>query len=548
MNGIGLLVLISLAAQVGANTATDETDYGWEIRREQINGRQVDVLEYIVQLHPDEPRIMLSDNKDHASDMPPELVGRVTRVAVRIGTGPLPRSPSLAEIERTIPRYSSPSDVTAQLDPGRFSDVEADSIRNVQDPGFPRMPQASSSSQGSLLGQRPGDVMSNLADRAQQATGNLADKVADQARQLGATLPDLPPTMGNANTGRPGDAFLQGAGSGRGAAAPSTAPAMPSLPGTGPQKFNNTGQTARADSSQGALPGTQNWQAPPTNTQSAPNLGQAPDARLADNRGGYGRGQNENLSDIYGARTPPSLAGNNGYVGIAPQRTPTSTFGSTPGAGNNFAGNQPNYIQPNNGQQPNGAPGYGPFGYGGASGYGSQAGYAGGGYGGGTGADNYGGGGYGDGLASGRGPMGAGQFRQSAGNQGQRNQGAMNQGRNNQGLGNPNAGYGGGLGRGDGGTRVAANTLPSTGPTGKDAEVESSSDKTTNQANGEDAETNKTSNTRSKTAEGFLQVFFLLSLVVNFYLGMLIRKLLTKYRTLLSSVRGQSGSMLSALN
>jgi hypothetical protein len=36
-------------------------------------------------------------------------------------------------------------------------------------------------------------------------------------------------------------------------------------------------------------------------------------------------------------------------------------------------------------------------------------------------------------------------------------------------------------------------------------------------------------------------VFFLLSLVVNVYLGMLIRKLLTRYRALLAN-RGQSTS------
>jgi hypothetical protein len=40
--------------------------------------------------------------------------------------------------------------------------------------------------------------------------------------------------------------------------------------------------------------------------------------------------------------------------------------------------------------------------------------------------------------------------------------------------------------------------------------------------------------------ENILPVMFVLSLVVNFYLGMLIRKLLGRYRSLLSSVRGQA--------
>ena len=40
--------------------------------------------------------------------------------------------------------------------------------------------------------------------------------------------------------------------------------------------------------------------------------------------------------------------------------------------------------------------------------------------------------------------------------------------------------------------------------------------------------------------ENIMPVMFVLSLVVNFYLGMLIRKLLGRYRTLLSSVRSQT--------
>ncbi len=40
--------------------------------------------------------------------------------------------------------------------------------------------------------------------------------------------------------------------------------------------------------------------------------------------------------------------------------------------------------------------------------------------------------------------------------------------------------------------------------------------------------------------ENIMPVMFVLSLVVNFYLGMLIRKLLGRYRTLLASVRSQT--------
>ena len=44
----------------------------------------------------------------------------------------------------------------------------------------------------------------------------------------------------------------------------------------------------------------------------------------------------------------------------------------------------------------------------------------------------------------------------------------------------------------------------------------------------------------ASNVDGILQVLFLLSLVVNFYLGILIRKLLIRYRSLLTNVRSQT--------
>ena len=45
---------------------------------------------------------------------------------------------------------------------------------------------------------------------------------------------------------------------------------------------------------------------------------------------------------------------------------------------------------------------------------------------------------------------------------------------------------------------------------------------------------------KSTAFENILPAFFILSLLVNFYLGSLIRKLLTRYRALLANMRGQA--------
>ncbi len=127
MNGIGLLVLIASAGQIGATQPTLSRDFGWEI--DQRNPDKA--LCYIVQISPEIAATMERDAYENTSNMPPELVGRATRIVVRIGNSLLPQEPSL-EVLRTMPVVNSPPDAIAQLGNSRMSDVEGKDVVPVQ--------------------------------------------------------------------------------------------------------------------------------------------------------------------------------------------------------------------------------------------------------------------------------------------------------------------------------------------------------------------------------------------------------------------------------
>jgi hypothetical protein len=231
MNGIALLVLISLFGQVGQPPYLEtERDYGWEVNP---NG---DVLEYIIQLAPDKVELMQATLQESLSDIPSELVGRATRIVVRIGTDVLPRTPSLAEIGKW-PRFGSASDMQAQLDrAGRFSDVEP--IKNVQQSDFPALPTLGGAA-GTLS-----DAAENLIDRVGSAASNLPnvpDRFLESARNglsgamatpapnTGATasrFQDTAPPIGNSPIGNSPMGGLPAGNSPLGNL-PSTAPASP---------------------------------------------------------------------------------------------------------------------------------------------------------------------------------------------------------------------------------------------------------------------------------------------------------------------------------
>ncbi len=422
MNGTGLLVLLSLFGQVGLDpTATlngSERDYGWQISK--VDG----VLEYIIQLSPQTVDLMQSTNQEKLSDMPPALVGRATRTVVRIGTAVLPRTPSLAEISK-MPRYSTASDLTAQLSPGRFSDLESNAVLNVQQYGLP--PTASN---GSTM--PPTGSMSNLIDQA------------------AAALPDLPGTSAPSNSGMqnpaagtvpmgppPGMAGGVAASSGFPNISPQAAPTLPYPNSPAP------GSSPLASSNSTLPPMSGAWNASPP--------------------------ASSNLADLPTFRGPPT--------------NPTA------GAGSQQAGNVPSsnlgFGIPPNGQRP------------------GQ-------------------------------PLADAMFQNQ--NSAPANNGFPPAGNSFTNLLPPqvNTPDAGSVAT-QAGTGALAGQLNGGGQNGQGQSSAQQGEKSPHDTNRGSDDHRKTT-----TADNFVPVFLLLSLVVNIYLVTLIRKLLTRYRSLLSSVRSQT--------
>ncbi|MEZ6136922.1 MAG: hypothetical protein R3C53_18665 [Pirellulaceae bacterium] len=131
MDGLRFILIICLFAQVAQaqNAASGtERDFGWQVADDGA-------LEYIVQLAPDKIALMQSTHQENISDMPPELVGRVTRFVVRIGTEPLPRTPSLDNIASYFPKLNSVADLSNALDQIAFLILNLAPILNVQNGG-----------------------------------------------------------------------------------------------------------------------------------------------------------------------------------------------------------------------------------------------------------------------------------------------------------------------------------------------------------------------------------------------------------------------------
>lgn len=483
MNGIGLLVLLAVSGQVGlpqsppfaAQTTSQPPadpqvdsgrNFGWEFDPRDH------ALCYIVQITPQQARDMqvpgVESPLEFPSDMPAELVGRATRILFRIGTEVLPRTPSLAEIDK-MPRFNARSDIASALEPGgKFRDLE-DAVVNVQnDNRMPSFPQS--------LG---GATTAPPATTDPRRGGNLVD----QAR---AGLSDLPSN----DPSRPAEQFLSGAAGGRTPALPQTpaggtpAPLAGSLtlPSTGggqspytaadkyqsatePPPPNAGGGNTGIPNGWGAVSDDRNRGPSGQNSSGQASTGQSgnasgsPDYGNAANQGyGYGSqpgGYTEGPYDprSLGAGTPP-------FNAIPGQRTPVDGFGNYPGGRDAYAEYAASQSRPS---------------------YGSESDWR-----------DY-----------------------QAGRNGQ-----SPPGRSPADTADPSV-------------RLAANTTSG-------AVLPETSGANATKGNPSNGPPSGPPSSPSGNTETILQFFFLLSLVVNFYLGMLIRKLLTRYRSLLSSVRGQT--------
>jgi hypothetical protein len=306
MNVIKLLLLLATSAQVEAGT---ERDFGWAYK----DG----VLEYIVQISPDEARLMaersvaLPKGQENVSDMPPELIGRVSRFVTRIGTEVLPREPSLQELERTPRLFEQPNaNATALLGPGQMRDFESD-VHNIQGQGttplYPALPNGPA-----------GGQIGSMSDQVGQAANTLRDDVKESLSQ---GLPDLSTLAQTFNNQSSASSFLNDTRGG-GSTSKFNSTALPANPGANPA--NAPAKIPEFPPATGSnLPFSSANQAAVNNRNST--IGSGLGTGL-----GSGMGTGKAAPPLYPADrlSPPSLSN---QMTLPQQQTPSQGFGTTPG-------------------------------------------------------------------------------------------------------------------------------------------------------------------------------------------------------------------------
>ncbi|MDX1928618.1 MAG: hypothetical protein SFV81_18955 [Pirellulaceae bacterium] len=491
MDGIRLLLLLVASAQVEAGT---ERDYGWQVK----DG----FLEYIVQINPDKKRAMETLNVENASNMPPQLVGRASRVVVRFGNDILPREPSLQELERT-PRLFEPPSVSAAavLGEDKFRNLEAP-VRNIQGqgttPAFPNIPLPDPSSLAGGSTDRAGEIANTLRDELTERlsdvlpSSNTASSNTANTTVPGRGLPD-PGLLAQNLTNQSGAAgsFLDET---RG----------------GTSKFNSTAPSANLPSTPAANPPantpTRIPDYPQSTNANSPFASSNPPSTNMANR-------NSTLGNAASSTTTPPFPSIGSQTTIPQQRTPSPTFGTTPGLANSTtdwsntnpsatnyppAMSQPNdrynYPAQGNAAQGNAAQGYPTQGY----------------------------------PTQGNPPPGYTSTPNPSGYQNPTLLASNNTPYtpnpvatdNQAALGNPTAGLTGGAGL----TRKQLEEALA---------VQSKFDKN------KDGQLTPDEYTPA-SVDGILLTLFVVSLLVNLYLGHLIRKLLMRYRVVLTNVRSQA--------
>jgi len=339
MNGIKLLLLLVASAQVEAGT---ERDYGWAVNKDD------GVLEYIVQINPDKKRAMeqrsvqFPNGQENVSNMPRELVGRASRVVIRFGTEVLPREPSLQELERTQRLFEQPNaSAAAMLGEGQLRDIESP-VRNIQGqglaPAFPALPNGLAGAQGQAGG---------FSDQVGQPANSLRNEFSER---LSDALPDssLPgPNMlaqNMANQAGGASAFLNEARGATGAGSKFNSTAQPANSPLSPVANLQTNSPARLPD----FPATANANSPFASANQASING----ANSRNNGLGSELGVGNTTTPLYSADrlNPPSL---NTQMSLPQQRTPSSTFGTSPGLASQASSEWNNSLNPT-------APGYSP--------------------------------------------------------------------------------------------------------------------------------------------------------------------------------------------
>lgn len=509
MNGFMLLVLVVLAGQVSqagpamppslnpvqpasmVTTPPPQTDYGWQINRD------TGLLEYIVQISPAKAAIMQTAGKEDESIIPAVVAARVSRIIVRFGTDPIQSTP-IEEVLKLRPVDSG--GIADNLPLGRIKTLENGAGFDVQNVAGGAQPPALT----------PG-IGTSLTD----ADTSLSDKMSAAVRD--------PDNMLTQNRTSPGSSFLQDAMGNRGAA---TAPAFPSATGNNYSQPGSGLPTSTATTPPLA-PGYNNNL--PANGQPGSNLGPGTSGTSGIGLPGMGTAGIGNTTNGLGANG----LGTNGGYGQPHSTAPGGNFTSFPGQNNATLGQaRPGFASPPLGTSPlnpntstglgynnNSTYGNSPN-YPNTPGYSNNPNY--------TGTPNYNGT-----------PNFAGNTN-FPGTTGQSGSPGYQSPTYSPGYANTQTSPGF---RTDPPSVLLADQRTAVPSTSNTNGVGGSRSTWTNRTDGYPSDSLNDFNNQlgQRTGmENVMPVMFVLSLVVNFYLGMLIRKLLGRYRTLLSSVRSQT--------
>ncbi len=513
MNGFMLLVLVVLAGQVSPGAgppmpslgnpvqpasmiteAGPQTDYGWQINK-------YGQLEYIVQLNETKIQAMLETKdkvQDFVSPIPPVVAARITNIVVRWGSGPI-ECADINEVMK-IPPVENPI-AAGGLIGGQFKTLEGargGGMQNVA--GGTQPPTLAPGGMGTNLA----DVPDISAERMSEAVRN-ADALAQTQNRTGAgsafmneAMGGRPTSPGMAPLSSPTSGILSGAGN---AANPmgmpmSTATTPP--PGAG---------------AAGAYPNTPNLNTNHTALdQLGPGTGTMTTGTHASNPNSYSNVNPNGYNNLNGN----SAAGNYNY-----NSNPTTGYGAGQSAVNPYGqsnmGNQGNSYPPNpGGMFTSTNPGNTNTSAG--RGFGQQP------IGTGTGAYP----GYG------QGPLVQSPYSSQQSNTGSQSTVApwlLNDPPSLPGVRTAD--------QRNGVPSTSSNSTVSPSNVGNPVRSGWNNGRTDGYTNDPYGDP-QTAYAQRTGMENVMPVMFVLSLVVNFYLGMLIRKLLGRYRTLLSSVRSQT--------
>jgi len=453
MNGLPLFLLAS----------TVSMDFGWQPAVDNPN-----MLEYIIQLSPEEVQLLNSGKEELFSGIPQELKGRIDRVVIRMGREKLPQEPSLEKLRTMAAIGGNPSILNAGGSAGGTTLSAPPSLAST----------APLSPQGGLTTIDPPKRLpsfssnNNITPAPPIAYGGNYDLLAsgvyeDLLRQgtmppttqpYNVTPPPInPPDSFAGNTGIPAIPVAQSGTTNP----PSILPTDPRLspPATNPSSTANTPIFPKLNGGNTALPAG-GWASTSGNPQNPAITGGDP-PRTPQNGAAVGFNNNSLTGNNLGNNPSILPSGSNSNFVNSPAMTANNGGGFNapqtqylPSGGNNFANNQGN-------------------------------GYA--------GADNS--------ILPNR----------------------LQPGNNNGQFGTS--------------PTLIASSNPANGSAGitPSSEGEDISPSETNDLSDEKAAIASTSNW-----EKVLQILFILSIVLNFYLGVHLHKLLLRYRNLLSSVRAST--------